>query len=178
MKKFVIVLVLVLLASIFAVGQEKGSVFGGYQYLSIDTQDSGVGRQSAHGWNTDVAARVAKNVSIVGDISGNYKTIDGIKVNAYNFLFGPRISASVGKVTPFAEVLVGVAHASFSQSGVSLGSKGFAFALGGGLDVNASKHVAVRLAKFDYVRDHISNDLVGSTNLNNYRYATGIVFKF
>ena len=50
---------------------------------------------------------------------------------------------------------------------------GFAWAAGGGLDVNASSHLAIRLGQFDFLQSHISN-----LTQNNFRYSVGIVFKF
>ncbi len=211
MKKTIILLVVLLCASL-AIAQEntKAEVFGGYQYTNIDLKGL-ASRQSANGWDADVAFHVNKTFSLVGDISGAYKTetIDtaGVtpvvtsatldprvvittaegKVRMYNYLFGPRVSFTSSKVTPFVEALFGITHTTISASvsGVteSIGSNGFGMAIGGGLDYNANKHVAIRLAKFDYMLNQFkySNSSLGvdlSENLNNFRYATGVVFKF
>jgi opacity protein-like surface antigen len=208
-----VVAVLILFVTI-ALAQDtpKVEVFGGYAYTNVDTKDLG-NRQSFNGWDVDVAARINKNFSIVGDFSGAYKsetidlgtvtpvgthpalsamprvsptTAEG-KIRLYNYLFGPRFSFETGKITPFVEGLFGVARTtiSASASGVSasVSSNGFGMALGGGLDYNASKRVAIRLVKFDYMMHHLSYNnadfgLNVSENLNNFRIATGIVFKF
>ena len=194
MKNITTVLLFVILCVGFAVAQDqpKVSVFGGYQYLNLDTK--GGDRLNFNGWDADVAFHATKNVSFVGDISGVYKsetmtdpvlgTVTG-KLRLYNYLFGPRFSFGEGKVTPFAEALFGIGHATIGGdvSGVSasLSSNGFAMALGGGIDINANKHFAVRAVKFDYLMNHVSADSFGfsaSENLNNYRIATGVVFKF
>jgi len=168
MKKLAVVLVLVLLASIVAVGQDKASVFAGYQYMSLGATADGLGSARVSvpkGFDFDVAGNVAKNVAIVGDLGTGFK--DGGKM--ITFAGGPRFLATSGKVTPFAETLLGVSH--FSGGGDS--SNNFTFLLGGGLDVSASKNVAIRLAKFDY--EYVKGN---GGHLNNLRYATGIVFKF
>lgn len=184
MKKIVVLLVVVFCA-MMAVAQDapKVEVFGGYQYMNVDTKGT-LDRLNFNGWDADVAAHFTKNFSIVGDISGVYKTEQGVDVKIYNYLFGPRISGS-GKVSPFAEALFGVGHlsAGTSVSGVnaSISSNGYAMALGGGVDVSATPHVGIRLVKFDYLLNHVSStvfDTTASENLNNYRIATGIVFKF
>lgn len=159
MKKFSAVLVLVLLASIFAVGQDAGSVFGGYQYSNLGM--AGERTSVPKGWDFDATARVASHTSVVADFTGAYK--DGGRI--HTFMFGPRFSAARGKVTPFAEALFGGAR--------GFGEAKFSMALGGGLDVNAGKNVAIRLAKFDYNFVKIEG-----ANMNNLRFATGIVFKF
>lgn len=212
MKKFIVLFVVILFACVaFAQDTPKVEVFGGYQYTNVDTKGL-ADRQSFNGWDADVAYRINKNFSIVGDISGAYKTITidtgGIvvpvgttptatldpkvvitsvdaKFHIYNYLFGPRVSFGSSKVTPFAEALFGVAHTSVSMEvgGVSgsVGSNGFGMALGGGLDYNANKNFGIRLVKFDYMMNRISNSDLGFTsseNLNNYRIATGVIFKF
>lgn len=164
MKKLIFVLVVVMLASMFAFAQEeKASVFGGYQFTSI-----GVDGERANvpkGWDADLAVKAAKNIGLVGDFSGAYK--NGVKF--HTFMFGPRFSATSGKVTPFAEVLFGAANAKFEGEGATKMSLAF----GGGLDVHVNKSVAIRLGKFDY--NFVKNE---GANFNNLRYATGIVFKF
>jgi len=194
LKKITLLLVVVLF-SFLAFGQDapKVEVFGGYQFTSVDT--NGGDRQNLNGWNADVAFHVTENVSVVGDVSGAYKSegvdIPGLgsisaKLRLYNFLFGPRASFGTGKVKPFAEALFGVGRVSVggSVSGIGDASEarnGFAMALGGGVDIEANEHFAVRAAKFDYLMNRFSIDEAGvslSETLNNYRFATGVVFKF
>ena len=57
-----------------------------------------------------------------------------------NFLFGPRVSVSVGKFRPFAEALFGGAHVN-ANNGVGSDTS-FATALGGGLDYKIIRSVA------------------------------------
>jgi hypothetical protein len=187
-KIFVILLVVFCAAAAVAQDAPKGEVFGGYQFFSVDTKGSD--RISMHGWNADVAFNATKNLGIVADIGGAYKsesvTIGGVtttgKLRVYNYLFGPRFSARGEKFTPFAEALFGMGHASASGSVSGLGSgsdsiNGFAMAFGGGFDINAGQHFAIRPAKFDYVLNRFSDSGI-SENLNNFRYAAGVVIKF
>lgn len=195
MKKLALFLV-VLCCALVVTAQEtpKVQVFGGYQYTNVDTKGL-ADRLSFNGWDADVAFRAVNHVSVVADVSGAYKSetfdIAGVgavqgKLRLYNYLFGPRLSYDAGKVVPFGEALFGVGHASVSGSVLGLSipvttSNGFAMALGGGLDVPAGKHFALR-GKFDYLYNRISAEgfglTGGSENLNNYRIATGVVFKF
>ncbi len=165
MKKLVLILVVVLLASMVAMAQEeKAQVFGGYQFASLG--GGGMDRVNiAKGWDADLAFKATKNFGIVADFSGGYK--DGGKL--HTFMFGPRFSGNVGKVTPFAEALFGAAHG----SGFGDSATDFAFGFGGGLDAHINKKVAFRVAKLDYVVIRESG-----VNLNAVRLATGIVFKF
>lgn len=176
--KNIVVLLLVGLCTLFAIAQDapKAEVFGGYQYTNVDTKGL-TNRLSFNGWDADVAGHVSRNFSIVGDVSGAYKSESGVKIKVHNFLFGPRISAQKGKVTPFAEALFGFGHASAGAFGSNAGITGFAMAFGGGLDAHANRNVAIRLLKLDYVMNRFSDSGI-SQNLNNFRLSTGIVFKF
>jgi opacity protein-like surface antigen len=196
MQKFrMTIFVLILLASTFVVAQDsKVAVFGGWQFLSIDTSNSGVGRQNtAKGWDADVAFKVVPHISAVADFSGSYKSLNGITTDAgivspyvhvYNFLFGPRISAKAGKVSPFAEAMFGFNRTSVgaSASGVnaSVSDNGLGVALGGGLDYNLTKRLSVRLLKFDYLLNKVSDSDLGisSQTLNHLRISAGLVCHF
>lgn len=165
-----VVVVLIAFGATLAVGQESSAVqnsrfavFGGYQFLSVNV--SGVRTNVPQGWDADLAVRTSRNISVVADFSGSYQD----RAHLHNVLFGPRYSVSHGKVTPFAEGLFGFGR--FSDSGIS--NNGFGMALGGGLDVSASRRVAVRLAKVNWLLDRNSG-----VNANDLRIATGLVFKF
>ncbi len=93
-------------------------------------------------------------------------------VKRYNFLFGPRVSFSVGKFTPFAHVLVGASHATDNGSGLSDSDTSLATAIGGGLDYKLIKGVGWRIQG-----DELHTRLFGSTQ-DHFRFSTGIVFRF
>lgn len=181
--KSVAIFLIVLSAAVSAFAQDapKAEVFGGYQYLSLDTRGGSLSRRAFNGWNVDGAYRVWKKLSIVADFGAGYKQIpidvDGLTFNVrtrvYSMLFGPRVSTTSHNVTLFAEGLVGLAHESAAVSGiVSESSNRFAMGGGGGFDVKLTRRLALRLGKCDYllIRD--------GANLNNLRFSTGMIFKF
>ena len=51
-------------------------------------------------------------------------------------------------------------------------------AVGGGLDVNVSKNVAIRVAEVDYMLTRYTNPITSTNNQNNFRYLGGVVFRF
>jgi len=170
-----IVLALLLLATA-AVAQgpiPKGNVFFGYSYLSADlvTND----RANLNGWNGSLEGKVFPYVGIVADLSGHYGTTNlplgpGNPGNAhlYNFLFGPRVSVSVGKLTPFAEALFGAAHTNIGGDT----DTSFSEAVGGGIDYKLIPAVAWRV-EVDYLHTRLFND-----PQNNVRISTGVVLHF
>ena len=74
------------------------------------------------------------------------------------------------KPHPFAQVILGAAHAGGGEAGVADGSYKFATRIGGGVDVPFSAHFAVRIIQIDYylttfanaINDHQNNLLVGA----------------
>jgi outer membrane immunogenic protein len=74
------------------------------------------------------------------------------------------------KPQPFAQIVIGGAHAGGGVAGVADGSYEFATRIGGGIDVPVNSHFAVRVIQIDYylttfanaVNDHQNNLLVGA----------------
>src|SRR5579883_192359 len=95
-----------------------------------------------------------------------------LNAHEYNFLFGPRVSFSVGRVRPFAHGLVGAGHVSVSTTGYSASDTSFATALGGGLDFKLIPVVSWR-----FQGDFLQTRFFGNTQ-NNGRFSTGIVLNF
>lgn len=175
----------------------SGNVFFGYSYYST-TPLTIIGisnRQSLNGWEGSFEGKVFHGVGLVADFSGHYGSQNipnpaatcpigvmcsplPVSTHVQNFLFGPRVSASLGKFRPFGEVLFGAGHASVDQGSslpdnfAILKDTAFATAVGGGLDYKIIRPVAVR-----FQGDYIQTRFFGTTQ-NNLRLSTGIVFRF
>jgi len=120
----------------------------------------------------------------VTDFAGHYgsesfidPTPNGpIRVNVtgheWEVLFGPRVSASIGKLTPFVEGMIGVAHIHNGGDLPTPANTSFATAAGGGLDYRLIKLLAVRL-EVDYVQTRFFH-----TTQNNLRFSPGLVLRF
>jgi outer membrane immunogenic protein len=74
------------------------------------------------------------------------------------------------KPQPFAQIILGAAHAGGTEAGVADGSYTFATRIGGGIDVPLNEHFSVRVVQIDYylttfvnaTNDHQNNLLVGA----------------
>jgi outer membrane protein OmpA-like peptidoglycan-associated protein/opacity protein-like surface antigen len=94
-----------------------------------------------------------------------------------NLSFGPKITFRHDHFSPFFEVLVGD-HRLMPDAFHDVDKLGVM--IGGGLDVNVSRHIALRLIRADFV---LSNYRYGptsvpSTEIRGLRAQTGIVFMF
>jgi len=95
-----------------------------------------------------------------------------------NFSAGPKVTFRSKRVSPFFEVLVG-AHRLEPQAFRDITKLGFMF--GGGLDVNLSRHVALRLVRVDYVYSNYrfgSPTVTPETEIRGLRLQAGLNFMF
>jgi len=95
-----------------------------------------------------------------------------VDAKRFTVLFGPRVSVSIGKFTPFGHVLVGAGHVTDSGSGLSSSDTSLATAIGGGLDYKLIKGIAWR-----FQGDELHTRFFGGGQ-NHFRFSTGIVFRF
>lgn len=167
--KFVL-FTLVLAVSLASFGQEtpKAEIFGGY---SPKIQD---GMDVANGWDASVTGNLNRWLGVTADFSGYYRSSDmGASQRTHNFLFGPRLTyRKASKITPFAQVLFGIARQRVETSSGRITDNGFAMTTGGGLDYNLNQHLAVRLVQADYLLTRI-----GGSQQNSSRLAFGVVLK-
>jgi hypothetical protein len=167
-------LVLLLAMSSAAFAQEMGAapkaeIFGGYQYTRFD------GGTNANGWNTALAGNVNRWFGVAADFSGAYNSQSGVSFHNYTYTFGPVLSWRHNeKITPFTHFLAGGFRQSASFAGTSASANGLAMMFGGGVDVKATEHVSLRAIQFDWLSLH-SN---GSSDNNNMRISTGLLFRY
>ena len=176
-----VVLFLILFATLAGAQIPSGNVFFGYSYYSTDL--SSINRVNTNGWEASVEGKIIPFLGMVADFDGHYGSqsfgtvcaVGGIctfnaSFTENNYLFGPRVSVSVAKLRPFAEVLVGAAHVNVNNGFGS--DTSFADAIGGGVDYKFFHLLAWRLQG-----DYVGTRLLGATQ-NNVRISTGIVVRF
>ncbi|HVF44689.1 MAG TPA: outer membrane beta-barrel protein [Pyrinomonadaceae bacterium] len=133
-------------------GVPRVEVFGGYSWAGGDF----------HGWGASVNANVNRWLGLTADFSGHYSGGEPGPVRerqrAQSYLFGPRVSLRRKRTTAFAYALFGGVNFRDEVSAPALGfsgtfsDRGFNMALGGGLDVNVTRRVAIRAFQLDYMR--------------------------
>jgi opacity protein-like surface antigen len=190
MRRIILGTIGLLLLSIPGWAQEssypKAEVFGGFSISSmgVSSTDPTTGlttslRDSFWGWQASADLNVHRHLGFVGDFGGQYKTVLGIGMSNYQYMFGPQISMRMDKVNPFVHVLFGAARTSASLTNpitglaASVSSTGLGMGIGGGLDVNISNKLALRVPQFDWTPIHAG----GVWNNNTIRIGIGLVFK-
>ena len=186
MKLRVVVCLLAVLAfggmAVKAQEAPKVDIFAGYSYVRENPSTSGVDSFSLNGGSASLAYNFNNWLGGVADFGGyrNGNILNtGVDGTLSTYLFGPRISyRHSDRVTPFGEVLFGVAHASASVLGASGSDNAFAMSLGGGLDVKVANHFSIRPVKVDYLLTRFNETGTGAQSQNNLRVSAGIVFHF
>lgn len=172
MRKLILALAAIGFMSLSAFGQTESSkfdFFAGYSYLHVG--DAGDEANIPSGFELQGTGYLNKNFGITADFSGHYKSIGGVDANIHNFLFGPTVRADVGRAKPFAHFLLGGERAGVGFAGGTASETAFAYALGGGVDVAATRNVSIRLVQVDWVRSHFVDDWQ-----NHTRLSFGVVF--
>jgi len=148
------------------------------------------------GWYGDIAANVTNTIAIVGQVTGNYKSINetttdfGVPVTLtadlklHTFMGGVRFSARQHpRVVPFGQVLFGLARLSASvEAGATAGGQTMTFnesesenelaiEAGGGVNIRLTERVGARLGA-SYVR------FGGDDGGNAFRVGAGVVVPF
>lgn len=157
-----------------------------------------MGAYSAKGWEGSLTGNFNRFLGLEADISDHYKSpISGSHSNNLSFLFGPHVTFRwILHVNPFAHALVGATRGTISANPFIVCPQVCAVghpcppcsppgnstaqtqtvlttALGGGIDVKATRFVWIRLIQADYLRPYFSHD-----NQNNTRLSFGVVLRF
>ena len=164
-----------------------GNVFFGYSYSGGQVFNPGAIAAPMNGWEASVEGKFLPWLGGVADFDWHY---GGARITCapigpgcpslrprlngsrHSVMFGPRVSYSFRKYTPFAQFLFGFSHQSDAVGTVSISDMGFSDAAGGGLDYKLIKSVSVR-GQADWVR----TSLFGG-HQNDFRLSAGIVFQF
>ena len=178
--------------------ETRATIFGGYSYLRN-------ANNGFNGWEGQGTFNFTRNLGVTADVSGaslspfSFSAL-GVSAGTYqhlnNYLFGPTVTANLGRSSVFAHALFGQARSGLG-AGVSLpiiggistdltSANAFAMAFGGGVDIGLSRHLAIRAVQVDYLRTQFNATDALTTGLssslgnrqNSFRFSTGVVFRF
>ena len=149
------------------------------------------------GWYADVAGNLTRTFAVVGEVGGNYKSVDetttlfgttfniDVDVDMHTFMGGVRFNARQNAAfTPYAQALFGLARGTVHVKGrvtvagttsttvdQSVSDNDFAFDADGGVNFRLSDALAARVSA-GYLR------VGGSDGGNAFRFGVGVVFPF
>lgn len=174
-----VVLVAAVAQSTRAQDRPRFELAGGYQILKLQSEPldtAGVGTFFPLGWFFEAAAPVSSGLTLVGQVSGQYRSVSAPstsvvapkpaeRLNVHSFLAGARV---VGRrddgLTAFFHLLAGATLVGLTQSaavpvpgplvpllGVDGGTTAFTLQAGGGFDFPLTSRLSGRMTA-DYVR--------------------------
>jgi len=171
----------------------KWELFGGYSFLypganvhgtlpggllpvssPLESNPRGVGASLTYNFNHVFGLTLDSSTHWGSGESTLGRRIDDAAFS--NLSFGPKVTFRSHHFSPFLEALVGD-HRLMPDSFHDIDKLGLM--VGGGLDVNATRHVALRLIRADYVMSSYrygSSANTASTDLRGVRLQAGLVF--
>jgi hypothetical protein len=187
MRKALLGVCLMLMVPLAAMAQPeypRAEVFGGYSFFRANPDG-----MNLQGWDASVTGNLTRWFGVEGDISGHYGsprvfgfTVPFVDISSHTFMAGPRLAYASGSITPFAHFLIGGARASTGALGVSTSDTALATAIGGGIDVNLNRTLAIRAVQADYLMTRFKTGpqffFSGfDQRQNNFRISAGFVIK-
>jgi hypothetical protein len=106
----------------------------------------------------------------------------GVGLDLVTATFGPRYTQSLAhhRYALFGQALAGETHGFNSAfpaaAGVVSSTNGLALQVGGGMNLQFSRHIAIRAIEADWLRTQLPNATTGVEN--NLHLGSGLVFKF
>lgn len=182
MRKWITFTLLFLSFTVASLAQDTpaAEIFGGYSYLRLnDTGPEGDASANLNGWNASVAINANRWAGFVADFGGYYQTNEEFeaKLKIHSFLFGPRFTARMDRISPFAQVLFGASR--FSANSIETNEEysagtDFTVSFGGGVDIAVNDMLSIRPAQFEYVG--LKDNEIDKFS-NSFRYSAGIVIR-
>ncbi len=176
----------------------RAELFGGFSFGSIEVKapvSNTFGHEAAEGFQAAIAVNVNRTLGIVADFGGLWgdhptfssgTTFAEGTFRVLHIFVGPRFTKRMDGFAVFVHALPGfdqqretiMRKGFFSPPTTTTStSNGFAMALGGGVDVNLGKRLAIRALQVDYLPTRVSTPFF--TNFrSNVRVGFGVVLKF
>jgi opacity protein-like surface antigen len=143
----------------------RGEFFGGYSYFH-----AGDGGGNFSGVNGSIAENLRPWFGGALEVSSHWNS----GTNVSTFMYGPVFSYRKDpRITPFVHFLVGGVRGSVGYLDISHSKTTFGVAPGGGVDVQVTRNLAVRVVDVDYVLSRFSG-----TQQSNFRVSAGLVYRF
>jgi outer membrane immunogenic protein len=185
MKTFGLIVAAVSVLANHAALAQKGSITTDAAF-QVDRSNLVVGCNCfrLYGGAAELQFGVAEHMSVLGSVAAERQTSltpDGYGLTQSTYLAGLRLFplAGPGKLRPFGDVALGLAHAGGSLSPAKTGygsSNAFAMELGGGAELRLSQHWVLVPVEADYLLTTFSNG--GTNRQNQLRLSAGVSYRW
>jgi hypothetical protein len=154
-------------------------LYGGYSHLQLNGAPSNIG-SSSNGWAGGAYLHLLGPWGIEADYSNHYGVSPSLTVGSSPYyvprltqLYGPRFTLALPRIHPYVHVLAGTVNGTAQTFTGRVSENAFGMALGGGLNLKATRHIWLRLVQVDYLRAQFTNN-----TQNDTRVSAGIIFRF
>jgi len=186
MRSIALAIILILGAATAAMAQDSGGDAAlTYHWVRTNTTPGNCGCFDMNGGGASGSWNLGSRLAAVAEISaqnasdvlssGKSLTVTSFMAGA-RYRFGGSSPDRPHRIQPFAQVLLGAAHAGGGIAGRADGSYAFASRVGGGVDVPVSSHIAVRIIQIDYYFTRFTN--FTNDHQNNLLLGAGAVFRW
>lgn len=154
-----------------------------YQWVHTNAQPGNCGCFGLNGGGLSASINAFSHLAAVVDVSGAYEgrgTATGNTLTLVSYLAGSRFYLlrpephPYHRLQPFAQVLLGAAHAGGGIAGAGDGTYAFAARAGAGLDLPVKNQFSIRLIQADYFLTNFENTT--NNHQNNILLGAGAVF--
>jgi opacity protein-like surface antigen len=184
--KFVVCLLVFFAIAVLSVhaqeGPSKVDVFAGYSFLRANPSTPSLDSFHLNGGSVNGAYNFTSWLSGVADFgaytNGNIGR-EGFGGTMSTYLFGPRVSyRHFRRITPFGQVLFGVARINAAAFQTSASQNAFAMTAGGGVEYRLTRRFTFRPLQVEYLLSRFQETSVGTQSQNNLRVSTGFMWSF
>ena len=163
----------------------QGDAAATYQWVHTNAQPGDCGCFGLNGGGVSASMGFAPHLAAVVEVSGGFEgtgSSTGNTLTLVSYLGGPRFYLGTDNpfaryhLEPFAQVLLGEAHAGGGVAGAGDGTYAFAMRAGGGFDLPVSRNFVIRLLQIDYYLTDFANTT--NNHQNNFLIGAGAVVRW
>jgi opacity protein-like surface antigen len=174
--------------SMYAQENETAKFEVGADYTFTRVNPGGaLGSYNSNGGTGFVEYNFNKVFGAVAELGGTYVgSANGVALNntSFDYLFGPRFNLRRSRFTYYVQTLVGGERftngfnpGSASNPVTGASQSNFAAAIGGGVDIAVTNHIAIKPIQVEYLITQVSPGDSLHYVQNNLRYSAGVVFR-
>jgi len=182
---FTLLLLSIASGSLMAQTQPSNEIALDYTYVHTNAPPGGCGCFSMNGGSGSYAYHFGPEFAAVIEVGAVHASkIDatGLDLTLTSFLGGPRFyyRRPTARFVPYGEVLLGAVRATGGLAPANAGGAHsaavFGSALGGGVELNVSRRMTLRVVQVDYFVTTFNNQVDG--HQNNLRVSAGAAYHF